>query len=62
MLLPAVFAEAARYQSQRLYRYLGRALDGPRAINMNSQFASIQEDDGIGAWIALLRRIAGLHP
>ncbi len=50
-----MFAEVARYQSQRLYRYLDRALDGPQAINLHSQFASVPEDDGIGAWIALLK-------
>ncbi len=49
------FAEAAHYQSQRLYRYLDRALDGVHGINLQSQFASVPEDDGIGAWIALLR-------
>ncbi len=52
---PTTVAEAARYQSQRLYRYLDRALDGPAAVNLQSQFASVPEDDGIGAWLVLLR-------
>ncbi len=51
---PAVFADAARYQSQRLYHYLDRALDGPGAVNLHSQFASVPDGDGIGVWIALL--------
>ncbi len=52
---PAAVAELARQQSTRLYRYLDRALDGPKAVNLQSQFASVPQDDGIGAWIALLR-------
>ncbi len=52
---PANVAEAARYQSQRLYRCLDRALGSPSAVNFQSQLASVPEDDGIGAWLMLLR-------
>ncbi len=52
---PANVAEAARYQSQRLYRSLDRALGSPSAVNLQSQLASVPEDDGIGAWLMLLR-------
>ncbi len=52
---PDDLAKAARYQSPRLYRYLDRALDSRLAINLRSQFGTVPEDDGIGAWIALLR-------
>ncbi len=52
---PEALAQAARYQSQRLYRYLDRALDSRLAINLRSQFGTVRQDDGIGAWTALLR-------